>query len=198
MKPTFFATPEAFRAWLEKSHTRADELLVGFWKKSSGKPSMTYAEALDEVLCVGWIDGVRAGGEHSHTIRFTPRKAVSKWSAINVKHVKRLIAAGRMKSAGLKAYEARGEKAGLNYSYETRRPFDAASAAAFKADTKAWAFFAAQPPGYQRIATWWAMNAKQEATRARRLGTLIADSAAGRRLARASKPAKSAQKRAKS
>ena len=143
---------------------------------------MTYAEALDEALCFGWIDGVRGGGADSHTIRFTPRKAKSKWSAINVKHVKRLIAEGRMKEAGLKAFEARGEKAGANYSYETRKPFDPALAAKFKANRRAWAFFTAQPPGYQRISTWWVMNAKQEATRLRRLGLLIADSAQGRRL----------------
>ena len=182
MKPSFFATPAAFRTWLAQNNARASELLVGFWKKSSGKPSMTYHEALDEALCFGWIDGVRGGGEDHHTIRFTPRKAKSKWSAINVNHVKRLIAAGRMKPAGLKAYEARGEKAGTNYSYETRRPFSTTLSAKFKASRRAWAFFIAQPPGYQRIATWWVMNAKQEETRLRRLSTLIADSAQGRRL----------------
>jgi uncharacterized protein YdeI (YjbR/CyaY-like superfamily) len=190
VKPRFFATPDAFRAWLEKNHATADELLVGFWKKSSGKPSMTYHEALDEVLCVGWIDGVRRGGEDFHTIRFTPRKAKSKWSAINVGHVKRLIAAKRMKSAGLKAYEVRGDKAGRNYSYETRQPFDPALKAAFESNVKAWTFFTAQPPGYQRIATWWVMNAKRDETRLKRLKTLMADSAAGRRLAGASGSAK--------
>ena len=182
MKPRFFATPNAFRMWLEKNHATADELLVGFWKTSSGKPSMTYHEALDEALCFGWIDGVRRGGADHHTIRFTPRKAKSKWSAINVSHVKRLIAAKRMKPAGLKAFEARGDKAGLNYSYETRQPFGPALRAAFESNAKAWAFFTAQPPGYQRIATWWVMNAKREETRMTRLKALIADSAAGRRL----------------
>jgi uncharacterized protein YdeI (YjbR/CyaY-like superfamily) len=188
--PRFFATPEAFRAWLEKNHAKADELLVGFWKKTSGKPSMTYPQALDEALCVGWIDGVRRGGEDHHTIRFTPRKAKSKWSAINVNHVKRLIAAKRLKPAGLKAYEARGDKAGLNYSYETRQPFDPALKARFESNKRAWAFFTAQPPGYQRIATWWVMNAKREETRLKRLTTLIKDSAEGRRLAGASGKAK--------
>lgn len=182
MTPRFFRTPEDFRAWLDKNHAKADELLVGFWKKNSGKPSMTYHEALDEALCYGWIDGVRRGAPDHHTIRFTPRKAKSKWSAINVNHVKRLIGAKRMKSAGLTAYEARGSEAGLNYSYETRRPMDAALAARFKANAKAWAFFTVQPPGYQRIATWWVMNAKQEATRERRFAQLLADSAGGRRL----------------
>ncbi len=185
-KPRFFATPAEFRAWLEKNHATVDELLVGFWKKSSGKPSMTYAEALDEVLCVGWIDGVRRGGDDHHTIRFTPRKAKSKWSAINVNHVKRLIAAKRLKPEGRKAYEARGSKAGLNYSYETRRPFDPVLKAKFEANAKAWTFFTSQPPGYQRVALWWVMNAKREETRLKRLATLIADSAAGRRLAGAS------------
>lgn len=182
MRPRFFRTPEDFRAWLDENHAKVDELLVGFWKKSSGKPSMTYHQALDEALCYGWIDGVRRGAEDHHTIRFTPRKAKSKWSAINVNHVKRLIAAKRMKAAGLKAYEARGDKAGLNYSYETRRPMERALAARFKANVKAWAFFTAQPPGYQRIATWWVMNAKQEATRKRRFAQLLADSAKGVRL----------------
>jgi uncharacterized protein YdeI (YjbR/CyaY-like superfamily) len=190
MKPTFFRTTDAFRAWLAKNHDKSDELLVGFWKKASGKPSITYPEALDEALCFGWIDGVRRGGEDHHTIRFTPRKAKSKWSAINVKHVTRLIAQGRMQPAGLKAYEARGEKAGLNYSYETRRPFDPALRAEFQARKKAWTFFTSQPPGYQRIALWYVMNAKREETRAKRLATLIADSAAGRRLGVASGKAK--------
>jgi uncharacterized protein YdeI (YjbR/CyaY-like superfamily) len=163
------------------------ELLVGLWKKNSGKPSMTYHEALDEALCFGWIDGVRRGGADHHTIRFTPRKLKSKWSAINVDHVKRLVAAKRMKPSGLKAYEARGDKAGLNYSYETRRPFDPGLKAKFERNAKAWAFFTAQPPGYQRIALWWVMNAKREETRVKRLKTLIADSAAGRRLGTAEK-----------
>jgi uncharacterized protein YdeI (YjbR/CyaY-like superfamily) len=190
----FFRDATAFRAWLEKNHAKVAELVVGFHKKSSGKPSITYAEALDEALCLGWIDGVRRGGAEHHTIRFTPRKAKSKWSAINVAHVKRLIAAGRMKAAGLKAYEARGAKAGLNYSYETRRPMDTALKAKFEANKQAWAFFSAQPPGYQRVATWWVMNAVQEATRLRRLDQLIADSARGVRLAGASGTAKSKPK----
>lgn len=182
MKPSFFSSPAAFRAWLQKNHAKEKELLVGFHKKGAGKPSITYAEALDEALCFGWIDGVRRGGANHHTIRFTPRKAKSKWSAVNVKHVKRLIAAGRMAPAGLKAYETRGEKAGWSYAYETRRPFAPALKARFERNKRAWAFFTAQPPGYQRIATWWVMNAKREETRLKRLASLIADSAAGRRL----------------
>lgn len=189
MKPRFFRTSADFRAWLDKNHATADELLVGFWKQVSGKPSMTYHQALDEALCYGWIDGVRRGGEDHHTIRFTPRRAKSKWSAINVNHAKRLIGARKMQAAGLSAYEARGSKAGLNYSYETRRPMDPALAAKLRANTKAWAFFTAQPPGYQRIATWWVMNAKQEATRARRFAQLLADSAKGQRLGVTKRPA---------
>jgi uncharacterized protein YdeI (YjbR/CyaY-like superfamily) len=191
VKPTFFRTSADFRAWLHKHHARAGELLIGFYKKSAGKPSITYAEALDEALCFGWIDGVRRSlGADAYTIRFTPRKAKSKWSAINVKHVKRLIAAGRMAPAGHKAYEARGEKAGLNYSYETRRPLDPALKAKFEGNKRAWAFFTAQPPGYQRVALWYVMNAKRGETRAKRLAILIADSAAGRRLGVASGKAK--------
>ncbi len=186
MKPTFFATPAEFRAWFEANHQSAKELLVGFYKRGSGKPSISWPESVDEALCFGWIDGVRRGADDHHTIRFTPRKAKSKWSAINVNHVKRLTAAKRMKPAGVTAYEARGEKAGLNYSYETRRPFDPALKAQFESNKRAWAFFTAQPPGYQRIALWWVMNAKREETRLKRLKTLIADSTAGRRLGVAS------------
>lgn len=192
MRAKFFPSAAAFRAWLAANHDKARELVVGFHKKSAGKPTITYPEALDEALCFGWIDGVRRGGEDHHTIRFTPRKAKSKWSAINVEHVKRLIAAGRMTPPGLAAYEARGDKAGLNYSYETRRPIDPALEAKFQASKKAWEFFTAQPPGYQRIALWYVMNAKREETRLKRLNILIADSAKGRRLGAAAGKAKKA------
>ncbi|HEU4712248.1 MAG TPA: hypothetical protein VFS76_11815, partial [Pyrinomonadaceae bacterium] len=119
MKPKFFSTPEKFREWLEKNHDREEELLLGFHKKDSGKKSITYAEALDEALCYGWIDGVRKSfDETSYTIRFTPRKAKSIWSLVNVRHVERLVKAGRMAEPGLAAYARRDPKRTGIYAFE--------------------------------------------------------------------------------
>jgi uncharacterized protein YdeI (YjbR/CyaY-like superfamily) len=184
MTPRFFAAAAAFRAWLESHHDRKTELLVGFYKKGLKRPGMTYAEALDEALAFGWIDGVRRSrGAESYTIRFTPRKPGSIWSNINVGHVKRLIAEGRMHAAGLSAYEARTDERSGIYSFE-RQPmrFDAAAAHVFAANKKARKFFDAQPPGYKRVMTFWVMNAKKADTRARRLAHLIDKSARGERI----------------
>ncbi len=182
MDPRFFETPAALRAWLERNHARRDELWVGIHKKGSGLPSVTYAEALDEALCYGWIDGVRRSLDAtSYVIRFTPRKARSAWSAVNVRHVARLTRAGRMRPPGLAAFAARDparterdsserEQATLPPEYERL----------FRAHAKAWTFFQAKPASYRRPAIWWVMSAKREETRLRRLQTLIADSAAGR------------------
>jgi uncharacterized protein YdeI (YjbR/CyaY-like superfamily) len=183
--PTFFATPAEFRAWLDEHHATETELLVGFYKKGSGKPSITWPESVDEALCHGWIDGVRRSlGDEAYTIRFTPRKKRSVWSNVNIRRAGELIAEGRMRPAGLAAFEARtGERSGV-YSFEQkdldRVVFDEAQARQFQADAKAWDFFQAQPPWYRRTATWWVISAKKEETRAKRLATLIADSAAGR------------------
>ena len=183
--PTFFATPAEFRAWLEEHHAAETELLVGFYKKGSGKPSITWPESVDEALCYGWIDGVRRSlGDDAYTIRFTPRKKRSFWSNVNIRRAGELIAEGRMRPAGLVAFEARtGERSGV-YSFEqkdqARVVFSEAQARQFQADAKAWEFFQAQPPWYRRTATWWVISAKKEETRAKRLATLIADSAAGR------------------
>ena len=185
MEPIFFETPAEFRAWLEEHHADEAELLVGFHKKGSGRPSMTWPESVDQALCFGWIDGVRRGiDEHSYTIRFTPRKARSTWSVVNVRRAEELIEAGLMRPAGLAAFEARtGERSGV-YSFEQKDEvaFDEAQARRFQADAKAWEFFQAQPPWYRRTATWWVISAKKEETRAKRLATLIEDSAAGRTL----------------
>jgi len=184
MKPRFFSSAIAFRAWLEANHDTKAELLVGFHKTASGKPGATYKEALDEALAFGWIDGVRRGLDaERYTIRFTPRKPRSIWSNVNMRHVERLIAAGRMAPAGLRAYEARtAERSGI-YSFE-RQPmaFDAAARRAFAANARAKAFFAAQPPGYRRVTTYWVMSAKKEETRVRRLARLIDKSARGERI----------------
>jgi len=185
MNPTFFETPAELRTWLEKNHTKATELWLGFHKKGSGKPSVTYAEALDEALCLGWIDGVRKSlGDESYTIRFTPRRRGSIWSGINIKRATELTTLGRMAPAGLRAFEARDEKKSAIYTYE-KPPAELAPAEvrAFRANKKAWAFWSAQPPGYRRLALGWVTGAKKDETRARRLAQLVEDSANGRRLA---------------
>jgi uncharacterized protein YdeI (YjbR/CyaY-like superfamily) len=181
MPPTYFKTAPDFRAWLERHHASSRELLVGFHKVGSGKPSITYPEALDEALCFGWIDGRRTSlGATSYTIRFTPRRKDSIWSAVNLRHVARLTAEGRMHAAGLKAFRDRDVEKTRRYSFENRPlPFDAAATRRFKADAKAWAWFSKQAPGYRRTAQWWVMSAKREETRARRLAILIASSARG-------------------
>ena len=181
MRPTFFSRPSSFRSWLERHHATARELLVGFYKVGSGKPSITYAEALDAALCFGWIDGIRTGRDvASYTIRFTPRRLDSVWSEVNLRHVRRLTAAGLMAPAGLKAFRERNRaKSGL-YSFENRpRALAPAYARTFKAHRRAWAWFAAQAPWYRRTTAFWVMSAKREETRLRRLAALIASSARG-------------------
>lgn len=184
MNVTFLDSPAAFRQWLEENHDTATELLLGFHKKGTGKPSLTYAEALDEALCFGWIDGVRKSlGETSYTIRFTPRKKGSIWSNVNIKHVERLTAAGRMQPSGLKAFEARDPAKSGVYLYENQaRELSADLEERFKADPKAWEFFRSQAPSYQRTIKGWVMAAKKEETRASRLSKLIEASAQGRRV----------------
>jgi len=184
MKPTFFPTPAAFRRWLEKNHEKATELLVGFYKRDSGKPSITWPESVDQALCFGWIDGVRRRiDDVSYSIRFTPRRRGSIWSAINIRRATALTEEGLMSPAGLRAFEARDEKKSAIYSYENRpRTLPPEAEKAFRANKKAWEYFNAQPPWYRRVATHWVVSAKKEETRARRLATLIADSAAGRRI----------------
>jgi uncharacterized protein YdeI (YjbR/CyaY-like superfamily) len=174
-KPRFFKTPADFRAWLEKNHLSVDELLVGFYKKSSGKPSITWPESVDEALCAGWIDGIRRRiDEESYSIRFTPRRTRSIWSLINTKRVAVLTADGRMLEAGLKAFAARDEKKTGVYSFErTAATFPPAYLKRFRANVKAWTFFNAQGDYYKRLATYWVTSAKQEETRLRRLATLI-------------------------
>jgi uncharacterized protein YdeI (YjbR/CyaY-like superfamily) len=182
----FFATPAEFRAWLTEHHATAAELWVGFYKKGSGRPSITWPEAVDEALCVGWIDGLRKSidGE-SYRIRFTPRKARSIWSAVNIARVAELTAHGRMQPAGLAAFEQRSEDRSGLYSYEQRSDLalSAADEERFRANSAAWAFFQAQPPSYRHGALHWVLSAKQETTRQRRLATLIDDSANGLRIA---------------
>lgn len=184
MEPVFFAKPEQFRRWLAKRHVTADELLVGFHKTDSGLPSLTWPESVDEALCVGWIDGIRKRvDECSYTIRFTPRRPGSIWSAVNIRRVQALIAEGRMQPAGLNAFAARKENKSGIYAYEQRQaelvePY----AGLLKKNRLAWTFFESQAPSYRKRACWWVISAKQEATRLKRLEKLIAASAQGTRV----------------
>ena len=182
--PTFFATARAVRVWLEKNHGTASELLVGFYKRGSGRPSLTWPESVDEALCFGWIDGVRRSlGAESYTIRFSPRRQGSIWSEVNRKRVEVLKDEGRMTAAGLAAYEKRRENRSGIYAYEQRTAeLPEVYARPFRRNRAAWAFFEAQPPGYRKTMMWWIVSAKQEATREKRLAKLIEECAAGRRM----------------
>jgi uncharacterized protein YdeI (YjbR/CyaY-like superfamily) len=191
MEPTFFATPEDFRAWLEAHHETETEMLVGFHKKGSGRPSITWPESVDQALCFGWIDGVRRSlGDESYTIRFTPRKQRSNWSAINVRRVGELTELGLMRPAGVAAFERRSDDRTGIYSYERRKvaKLDAEQERRFRANPGAWKWFKAQPAGYRRTATHWVISAKRPETRERRLEELIEDSAAGRTIRLLTRP----------
>jgi uncharacterized protein YdeI (YjbR/CyaY-like superfamily) len=181
MEPTFFETPDHLRRWLADNHDSAAELWIGFYKKGSGRPSITYPQALDEALCFGWIDGVRYSVDaQSFRQRFTPRTAKSSWSQINIKRAQELIASGRMQPAGLKAFEARS-KAPAPYSYENTTQLEEPYAGILRANDAASRFFETQPPSYRRVASFWVMSAKREETRLKRLQTLIEASEDGRR-----------------
>ena len=184
MKPTFFPTAAAFRAWLAKHHATEQELLVGFFKIGSGEASLTWPESVDEALCFGWIDGVRKRiDDRSYTIRFTPRKTRSNWSKVNISRAQELIDQGRMQPAGLAAFEARREdKVGV-YSYEQRKPkLEPPYEQLLKQDKVAWDFFDSQPPSYRKAVSWWIVSAKREDTRLRRLEKLRVYSAKGQRI----------------
>jgi uncharacterized protein YdeI (YjbR/CyaY-like superfamily) len=182
-EPRFFASQEAWRAWLAANHAKSDELLVGFHKVATGKGGLTYKQALDEALAFGWIDAVRGGGDDHWTIRFTPRRAKSIWSQVNIKRVGQLTKLGRMHPAGIRTFAERDEKRTNRYSFENRdAKLTPEDEKAFRADKKAWAWFEAAAPSYRRPAIWWVVSAKKDETRARRLATLIRDSAAGKRI----------------
>jgi uncharacterized protein YdeI (YjbR/CyaY-like superfamily) len=181
----FFETPAEWRAWLTEHHATATEVEVGFRKRASGLESMTWPEAVDEALCFGWIDGVRHSvDETSYRNRFTPRRPGSNWSKVNIAKVEALIEQGRMRPPGLKAFEARTDARSGVYSFEQERPAELPPEylAAIRADAAAWGDYERRPPSYRRQVAHWIMSAKREETRRRRLGQLIEDSAAGRRL----------------
>ena len=182
-KPTYFATEAEFRRWLKANHQTAPELLVGFWKKSSGKPSIDWPQARDQALCFGWIDGIRKSlGDDAYTIRFTPRRKGSIWSKVNVERFEALKAARLMTAAGEAAYERDKHRSGV-YSYE--KPLASLTRqeeALFRKNKSAWVDWEARPAGYRRSALGWVTGAKRPETRAKRLAELIGVSAEGRRL----------------
>jgi uncharacterized protein YdeI (YjbR/CyaY-like superfamily) len=181
MAARFFRSGAELRRWLSANHAKQRELLIGFYKKDSGRGGLTYQQALDEALCFGWIDGIRRSHDvHSYTIRFTPRRKRSIWSQVNLRHMKRLLAAGRVKPPGRAAYEAREEARTRRYSFENDpRRFTPAEARRFRANRKAWQFFQSLRPSQRNGFTWWVVSAKKEDTRRRRLEALIATCARG-------------------
>jgi len=191
MKPRFFPSSAAWHAWLEEHHEKHEELWVGFHKVGTGKPSITWPEAVDGALCFGWIDGVRKSlDETSYVIRFTPRRPKSIWSAVNIKRVAELTALGLIRPAGAQAFERRtGNRSEIN-AYEQRKgaKLSGAYEKQFRANKKAWTFFQAQPPWYRRTASWWVISAKKEETRLKRLAQLIEDSAHERTIAQLERP----------
>jgi uncharacterized protein YdeI (YjbR/CyaY-like superfamily) len=180
----FFASPEELRDWFDANHAIAEELWVGYHRKATGRPTVTWPQAVDEALCVGWIDGVRYRlDEERHAQRFTPRRKGSIWSVINTKRAEELIGEGRMRPAGLKAFEARSPEKTALYSYEREAAaFTTEQQARFEADEAAWSFFQAQAPSYRRSITHWVSSAKRDETRERRFEKLLEDSRAGRRI----------------
>ena len=182
MKPEFFQTPADFGIWLEKNHATATELWIGFYKKDSGKPSITWPESVDQALCFGWIDGIRKGvDEISYQIRFTPRRRGSIWSAINIKRAKELVRQKQMRPTGLKAFAARIENKSGIYSYEQRTTeLEEPYASYLRKNKAALNFFNKQPPSYRKMIGWWIISAKKEETRMARLAKLISESAKGK------------------
>jgi uncharacterized protein YdeI (YjbR/CyaY-like superfamily) len=184
MKPRYFKSQADFRRWLDRRGATERELLVGFYKKTSGRTGISYKEAVDEALCFGWIDGIKKRvDDASYTHRFTPRTSTSVWSDVNTRRAKELIALGLMASPGLEAFQRRDAKKTSQYSYErAQAAFDGVCTRAFKANAQAWTFFQAQPPGYRKLMTFYVMSAKKEDARLRRLARLITTSAEGLRV----------------
>ena len=181
----FFSKPVTFRAWLEKHHQTKREQWVGFYRKASGRPSITWPEAVDEALCLGWIDGLRKTIDaESYKIRFTPRRPSSNWSAINIRRIKELMRERRVRPPGIKAFQKRvPERSGI-YSYENRKSATLSGAAVklFRAESAAWEFFQSQSASYRQTANWWVVSAKRPQTQQDRLRKLIVFSKGGRRL----------------
>jgi len=184
MKVRYFKSANDFRRWLEKNHATTQELWVGYCKKSSQQPSITWPESVDEALCFGWIDGIRKSVDDlRYTIRFTPRRRGSIWSAVNIKRAQELSDKGLMKPHGMAAFDARKENRSGIYSYEQRSAsLDGHYEKTLRQNKAAWDFFYAQPPSYRKAIGWWVVSAKQEPTRLKRLEKLIRESARRKRL----------------
>jgi uncharacterized protein YdeI (YjbR/CyaY-like superfamily) len=182
-EPIFFETPAAWRDWLATHHDAVSEVWVGFHKKATGRPSITWPESVEQALCFGWIDGVRrSAGPDAYLIRFTPRRPTSIWSAVNLATFADLERRGHVADAGRAAHARRRADRTAVYSFENRADarLEPEHEARLRADAAAWAYFTSRPPSYRTAATWWVISAKQASTRDRRLDRLIADSAAGR------------------
>ncbi len=190
MQPVFFANPAELRRWLERNHLCARELWVGLHKKRSGIPSITWPQLVDELLCFGWIDGVRRSlDETRYAIRVTPRRKGSVWSRVNLGRCRELIRQGTMEPSGLAAFEGRrAEEPGEDPWQEGPVALAQEYQDDFRSNPAAWEFFLSQPPGYRKTASAWVMSAKRDETRRRRLGTLIEDSGMGRRIAPLRRP----------
>ena len=186
----YFSSAAELRAWLEAHHADTDELWVGYHKKGTGVPGLTWPESVDEALCFGWIDGLRQRvDERRYRIRFTPRRDGSIWSAVNLRRAEELIAEGRMRPPGRAAWERRREDRTRRYSFEQETAgLTPEHERDLRRDRAAWKFWTSQPPGYRRTASWWVESAKREETRRRRLDQLVAHSAAGRRVPPLSRP----------
>jgi uncharacterized protein YdeI (YjbR/CyaY-like superfamily) len=184
VKPKFFKSPADFRKWFESHHDSETELWVGYYKKDSGKPSITWPQSVDQALCFGWIDGIRKSiDEISYMIRFTPRRPRSIWSNVNIKRAGELIEQDLMRPPGLKAFAARQEYRSGIYTYEQRSPeMPAQYASKLKKNLAAWKFFQSQLPGYRKAMNWYILSAKKEETRLKRLDNLIKYSAQGVRI----------------
>jgi uncharacterized protein YdeI (YjbR/CyaY-like superfamily) len=191
LEATFFRTPADWRAWLEAHAAGATEVWVGFFRRGAGEGCITWPESVDQALCFGWIDGRRQSiDDRRYRIRFTPRKPRSIWSSVNVARVAELEAEGLMRPAGLEAFaRRRAERSGVYSHEQAGEPvLEAGAAVRFRARPEAWEFFRAQAPSYRKAALWWVVNAKRPETRARRLETLIEDSAGGRRVGHLQRP----------
>jgi len=189
----YFSSAAELRAWLDEHHAEADELWVGFHKKGTGVPSLTWPESVDEALCFGWIDGLRQRVDaRRYRIRFTPRRAGSVWSAVNLRRAEELIAEGRMRPPGLAAWERRREDRARRDSFEQEAAgLTPEHERDLRRDRAAWQFWTSQPPGYRKTASWWVESAKREETRRRRLAKLVEHSAAGRRIPPLARPDRS-------
>lgn len=181
MKVRFFTNKSELRKWLARNHGKADELWVGYYKKATGIPSITWPESVDEALCHGWIDGLRKSiDEKSYCIRFTPRRAGSAWSDVNIRRVKKLTELGKMEPAGISAFECRKMDSASNAVKRANIRLSRQFEDRLKSNKKAWEYFNGMAPSFRKMSIGWVMSAKKEETRLRRLAVLIDSSEKGR------------------